>query len=1166
MKKTLLMLAILTCISYASISQTTYYFRGATGNATGGETDWISATNWTTNSDGSADALGGRTTSATTDVLIIDGDILNTLNSSRTLYLRMSKDVCGTLTIKSSAIVYFSSFSGGTTDVVAASGITIGTTTSGVLNAVTGGTNFTSTLKVGDYVSTTGTSSSLGQVLSIVNDNSMTITNDYALSGTALYRIPTLSINSTFTLESGSTIHMGTNVNTAGVTQNLFCLKLESGSSGAISGSVLWNRNGSSVRLVAVSAGSLVFQSGSNCTFQANPVANAMGSSTAGPYLGSALGTGTAGSDFAFTTSAPPITFSSNSTFTFAGTAVRQYTPFGRGVAVSGGLILTPVVNFQPGSNYLLTGTTYNTGMPYFFSNVLAKYGNLTLTSAIPTNISAGYIDTLRILTGTTLGNGTIHLYGSLYNNTASSTISSSGTVFFSGSANQTIGGSSTGSFTFATLYNRNTVGVTLSKNITVTSLLGLLGKIDVGNFTITGSGTPSFVSNNATNRTYNQPSGSNQVSGGVKTTANSTAFLVRGINNSTVLIGAAITSSSHPSIFPAGTYVTSYSTGGNFTASNPATITADSTSTPTLSLTFTSTEGTVITANTGGLNSSFPSFTTYTLNNSTNYTFNGTNAQITGALLPLNINNLTINNAAGVTLSGNDTVKGTLAITSGSFNTGSNNFSLGASATATIAPGARLNSNGGVTDFNNRSVTVQANSTAVGAIVNTGTLNNATNVTLQQWVTGQRGYRILSNPFSTDLSKATIGTANGIIITGINDVKTYNTSTNSWSNNISTIAANTPYSVFIRGLASEVSGLTYTAGPTAFAYNVTGALNGTSVTLNQDNSSATAWTIAGNPFAAPIKSSALTGGTAGTPYYIYSMAQNNTGARVKAGGWVADSSNSSTITRIPMMGVVAYQAGTGAAATFNVLSTSIDTASANAIQTGLFGEGDATTQLELQLHKDGNYQDKLFVRFDANSTAKGSERMDLRKLDNDVTNIYTITSDKVRLAVDARKGIDDIIPVGVTSTVGKYSFTVASNNFVNASNVYLVDKLLNTKTALEPGATYSFEITSDAATQGDNRFELGTVKTQVQDAVVSNDNFSVKVLGNVVNNAVKVQVRGAKASSVQISVIDMQGKIISNTTSSREVNNLSLANGSGMYLIKVTDGENSIISKVVKP
>lgn len=482
--------------------------------------------------------------------------------------------------------------------------------------------------------------------------------------------------------------------------------------------------------------------------------------------------------------------------------------------------------------------------------------------------------------------------------------------------------------------------------------------------------------------------------------------------------------------------------------------------------------------------------------------------------------------------------------------------LNIASNGTVSVASGSTAN-------FNSQSVVVQSSASSSGKIIINGTLSNASNVTLQQWVTGQRGYRVLSNPFNSALTPSTVGTANGITITGASDVKTYNGVANAWTGSVSSIAANTPYSVFIRGLASEVTGLSYTAGPTAFAYGVTGTLNGSSVTLNQNNSTETDWTIAGNPFAAPVNSSALTGGTANTPYYIYSMGQNNTGARIKAGGWVAAGSNSSTTTPIPMMGTVAYQAGTGAPATFDVLNSAINTT--DAAQTGLFGQGDATTQLELQVAKDGVYQDKLFVRFNANSSALGKERMDLPKLNNDVTNIYTLTSDNTRLAVDARKGIDATIPIGITSPVGKYTFTVASNNFVNASNVYLIDKVANTKTALESGATYSFEITADAATQGDNRFELGTVKTAINETIVR-ESFAVKVLGAVVNNAVTVQVKGAKSSSVQITVVDMQGKIISNTTSSSTINNVKLASGSGMYMIKVTDGDNTIVSKVVKP
>jgi hypothetical protein len=259
-------------------------------------------------------------------------------------------------------------------------------------------------------------------------------------------------------------------------------------------------------------------------------------------------------------------------------------------------------------------------------------------------------------------------------------------------------------------------------------------------------------------------------------------------------------------------------------------------------------------------------------------------------------------------------------------------------------------------------------------------------------------------------------------------------------------------------------------------------------------------------------------------------------------------------------MGAIAYEAGV---ASIDIDGTTAISTTGNGI-TGLFGEAETLKYLELQVTSAGNFHDKLYVRADANASDASNEKMDLVKLSNDVTNIYTIALDKSRLAVDARKGLEANIPVGISSPAGSYTFTVASNNLPNASNVYLLDKLTNTKTVLTPGATYSFAITADATTKGDERFELGAVKTAIVD-VINNEAFAVKVLGNVVNNAVTVQVKGAK-SAVQITVVDVQGKIISTTTSNKEINTVSLASGSGLYLVKVTDGDNSIVNKVVKP
>ncbi len=66
------------------------------------------------------------------------------------------------------------------------------------------------------------------------------------------------------------------------------------------------------------------------------------------------------------------------------------------------------------------------------------------------------------------------------------------------------------------------------------------------------------------------------------------------------------------------------------------------------------------------------------------NYTYNGTLAQITGAGLPSVVNNLTVNNSLGLTITSNISVNGTLTMTSGNIITGvSSNLTIGTSALA---------------------------------------------------------------------------------------------------------------------------------------------------------------------------------------------------------------------------------------------------------------------------------------------------------------------------------------------------------------------------------------------------------------------------------------------------------------------------------------------------
>ena len=107
-----------------------------------------------------------------------------------------------------------------------------------------------------------------------------------------------------------------------------------------------------------------------------------------------------------------------------------------------------------------------------------------------------------------------------------------------------------------------------------------------------------------------------------------------------------------------------------------------------------------------GGLDSTLSNNGTKSLSSAASYTFNGTSAQVTGALMPTTVKNLTISNPAGVTLPKADTINGTLALTSGILKIGTKNIiansTAGGSTSSYVATdsGGTLKVNGvGFTD-----------------------------------------------------------------------------------------------------------------------------------------------------------------------------------------------------------------------------------------------------------------------------------------------------------------------------------------------------------------------------------------------------------------------------------------------------------------------------------
>jgi hypothetical protein len=490
--------------------------------------------------------------------------------------------------------------------------------------------------------------------------------------------------------------------------------------------------------------------------------------------------------------------------------------------------------------------------------------------------------------------------------------------------------------------------------------------------------------------------------------------------------------------------------------------------------------------------------------------------------------------------------------------------LTLSGTGTLTINPGNKLTITG-TANFGNKLVTVAANASNTGAIVlNGGSLQNATNVALQQWFTGQRAWRMLSNPFTTSITGSSIANNNtgfSVNQSGTGDIVVYNSANDSWSAN-TTIAANTCYGFFFKGLQSDFNGTpglsNYSgAGPTASVYSVKGTLNTGSVTVTPSNASP-AYTLVGNPFAAPVNSIALTGGAA-APYYYYQANAASTDSKVKSGAWIAASSNSSSSTTIPMMGLIAYQASS--TSSFTIPIAAINTA-ATAVS-GLFKTTAAATQLNIDLMKNNTLFDRCIVREDIDANAQRLDQKDLLKMENVTANIYTLTPAHDHLAVYTEPSFTQAIPLAISAPVGTYQFNI-QNAMNSTADWYLIDNYLHQQKLLTNNSTYSFDINNDAASKGSQRFELSKQAWTTSVGTASNQD-PIQLLGNLVQDHIAVQL-DAKIRQASYQLLDIRGAVLAQGTLMAGKQEIAMASFvSGMYLLHIQNDQQHTVYKITK-
>ena len=325
--------------------------------------------------------------------------------------------------------------------------------------------------------------------------------------------------------------------------------------------------------------------------------------------------------------------------------------------AQDGGLI--PTATWDTNSTCEITGYTTTTGNPPNYTTMFSQsFGNFTWNCTGQTGAITlgGYLTTINgNFTVTSTGTGSLAL-----GNTRAGNLTVDGNFSQSG-----------GSFQITTSVART---MTVSGNFSLSGGTFDLtsagnGTLNVaGNFSHTGTSTLTETGASTANIVFNGSGTQTYTSGG--TVSNTVNFTVN--NGTTLMTGTSLVGNGSNGTF-------TLSSGGTLGIGDPSGIT------------------------TSGASGNIRVSGTRTYNTGANYIYNGSAAQVTGNGLPATVNNLTINNAAGVTLSGAVTLTmltignvtassifsdGGYQVTStGTLNLTSGTFKLGSAGTATTFP-----------------------------------------------------------------------------------------------------------------------------------------------------------------------------------------------------------------------------------------------------------------------------------------------------------------------------------------------------------------------------------------------------------------------------------------------------------------------------------------------
>ncbi len=281
---------------------------------------------------------------------------------------------------------------------------------------------------------------------------------------------------------------------------------------------------------------------------------------------------------------------------------------------------------------------------------------------------------------------------------------------------------------------------------------------------------------------------------------------------------------------------------------------------------------------------------------------------------------------------------------------------------------------------------------------------------------------------------------------------------------------------------ASTVNGVTQPGGISPVIIDVS---NGTvnqgdvTVTLTPYAKGADNYTLVGNPYPCPINLQYVTNIDLFGNVYVHNPAYSGNAFRDKLilrGGFEQQTSKNIII---PSMGCFYIQSteSTPKTITFHESDkVTGDTPSFSSV-------GSTTPKIGLEISTSAGFMDRTKIYFDDNATSAAGDFYDGGKLGNSLVTFYSLSSERKALGIDYRATAKTkFIPLGIKTSINTtYAISVSELTDLPNTLVILRDKLLRIEIILgRVGDSYRFAITADAATKGEDRFEIGLLGTAV--------------------------------------------------------------------------------------